>query len=210
EPNPRHIYNTPGLYSVSLLVSAGDSNTYLFRNDYIQVLDFPKQWISGRILDENMVGMGGVVVELTDIGNTQTDGSGTFLMEVPYNWTGSITPSKAGYIFTPPSRDLMNITANQSNQDFAGVPLVSVSGTITYQGDGLGSVTVSFTGKGSTTTNAQGEYSMTVPSGWSGAITPFRIQYVFQPPSIDLANVVADLTDQDFTASELVIEPGLN
>ncbi|MBI4776247.1 MAG: PKD domain-containing protein [Deltaproteobacteria bacterium] len=211
EPNPRHVYSTPGLYSVSLLVTAGDADTFLFRNDYIQVLDSPKQWVSGSVLDETMKGIDGVTVFL-EAGTTMTDASGTFLIEVPYHWFGHVTPVKEGYTFDPPSREIHDATANQPNQDFTGTQpveiLVSVSGKITYQGDGLGSVTVGFTGEGSVTTNAQGLYTINVPSGWTGAITPSRIGYVFEPPSINLANVVADLTDQDFTASELVIEPG--
>lgn len=50
------------------------------------------------------------------------------------------------------------------------------------------------------TTDASGNFSITVPSGWSGTLTPALTRFSFQPSERTFADVRGDLDAQDFTA----------
>jgi PKD repeat protein/photosystem II stability/assembly factor-like uncharacterized protein len=47
--------------------------------------------------------------------------SGNYTVTVPYNWSGTIAPSKTDYSFIPPFRSYTNITENKMNEDFTAV-----------------------------------------------------------------------------------------
>ncbi len=47
------------------------------------------------------------------------DSSGNYSFNVSPGWTGTVTPAKAGYVFTPPSRAYTDVTANLANQNYA-------------------------------------------------------------------------------------------
>ncbi len=54
---------------------------------------------------------------------------------------------------------------------------------------------------GGTTTSADdGSYSLTVPYGWSGTVTPSKGSWTFTPASVSYRNVTSDLSGQDFHA----------
>ncbi|MCE1190274.1 MAG: T9SS type A sorting domain-containing protein [Ignavibacteria bacterium] len=123
------------------------------------------------------------------------NGSYNYTFAVSYNWSGTVTPSKTGYTFTPASRTYSNIVADQTSQNYT-VDKVLVSGTIT---NGAGS-TVTYTG-GSVTANGSGYYEFWVTSGWTGTITPSLSGYTFSPASITISSAVtAPLGSQNFTA----------
>jgi hypothetical protein len=48
--------------------------------------------------------------------NSSTDGSYSF--SVPYNWSGTVTPSHACFTFNPTGRDYNSITASQTSQNY--------------------------------------------------------------------------------------------
>jgi len=45
-------------------------------------------------------------------GSDITDSKGNYSVKVPYDWTGEITPTKAGLIFNPPSEPYFNVTTD--------------------------------------------------------------------------------------------------
>jgi alpha-tubulin suppressor-like RCC1 family protein len=47
-----------------------------------------------------------------------SDGGADYSINVPYNWSGTVTPSRAGYTITPLNREYVNVTADQINQDY--------------------------------------------------------------------------------------------
>ncbi|NIM17582.1 MAG: hypothetical protein GTO45_36675 [Candidatus Aminicenantes bacterium] len=84
--------------------------------------------ISGTIT-YGETGLADVKVTLTSSNNegtttTSTDKNGNYSHTVLYGWSGTITPSKSGYTFTPANRSYANVTANLHNQDFTAVPVV--------------------------------------------------------------------------------------
>jgi len=81
----------------------------------------------------------------------------------------------------------------------------TISGTILVGGTPLAGVVMSGL-TGNPTTNASGFYSGTVTSGWSGTVTPTLIGYTFTPATRTYANVIANSTGQNYTATVVSIQ----
>jgi hypothetical protein len=81
----------------------------------------------------------------------------------------------------------------------------SILGTILYNGVGLKGVVVTIQGTSFTaTTNGLGNYAIHyVPAGSSGTIVPTLANYSFSPVNIKFTNLQADLTAQNFTATQI-------
>lgn len=83
---------------------------------------------SGRVRIQS--GMKGVVLSGLP-GNPQTDGNGLYSATVNHGWSGTATPTKSGYSFSPENRTYTNIVSNQINQDFTVIsttlPEISLS-----------------------------------------------------------------------------------
>ena len=129
------------------------------------------------------------------------DGSGTFTFTVPYGWTGSLTPSKAGQVFTPGSLAFVAINADQTGQDFTATALAcTVSGNA-----GVAGATLTWTGGTARTVTADGSgtYSLTVPYNESGTLVPSKAGYSFSPASRTFSVIQADQAGQGFTAAGL-------
>jgi hypothetical protein len=136
-------------------------------------------------------------------GNPTSNASGYYSAVVLRGWSGTVTPSLAGYIFTPQSISYSNVLSDQVNQNYtalSGNPVIS-GAVRTSNGTGISGVTLTFSNNGgSVTTNANGGYSLTVISGWSGNVRPSLKGYSFSPASISYSNVTANQTNQNYTA----------
>ena len=155
------------------------------------------------LLISGNAGVSGVTLSYTD-GSAKTatsDGSGNYSFTVSHNWTGTVTPSKTGYTFSPTNLSFNAITAPQSGQNFS-VSGITISGNTVTSG-----VTLSYTdGIAKTvTSDANGDYSFTVSNNWSGAVTPGKTGYTFTPSSKTYTNLSTNQTNQYFTISELLI-----
>jgi len=51
-------------------------------------------------------------------GNPLTNPAGFYTASVDYDWSGTVTPTLAGYLFTPASRSYSNVTGDQTGQDY--------------------------------------------------------------------------------------------
>jgi hypothetical protein len=108
---------------------------------------------------------------------------------------------------------------NDKNQPFGSIVYVQIqvgagrlvicpnesSGNITISGNaGRPDVEVNYSGtkggSGVATADGNGNYVITVPSGWSGTITPSKGTYTFDPPSLWFPNVNCSVSGQDFEA----------
>jgi hypothetical protein len=153
--------------------------------------------ISGNVSAE------GVTITYNDGGikTTTSDVGGNFSIWVPYNWSGTLTPSKTGYAFSPSNIAIVNITAPLSNKDFS-VAAIAVSGnTVT------GNVTLSYTdGIAKTaTSDADGNYSFTVTNNWTGNVVPSKTGFTFSPVSNNYIGITAPQTGQDFSPATVTI-----
>jgi len=148
-------------------------------------------------------GVAGTTLSYTD-GTPKTataDGSGNYSFTVSYNWSGTVTPSKTGYTFSPTSRTYSNVTSDQTSHNYTATAI-----TYTISGNaGVAGATLSYTdGTPKTATaDGSGNYSFTVSYNWSGTVTPTKTGYTFSPTSRTYSNVTSDQTSQNYTATAI-------
>ena len=129
-----------------------------------------------------------------------SNAGGTYSATVSYGWSGTITPSKAGYDFEPSNMPFDNVLGDQTNQGFT--PTIQkriVSGKIlSEKGQPISDVYIIADGGGSSTTSVDGEYEVLVDHGWRGKITPTKEGYTFRPTNKQYSIVTTD-QKQNFT-----------
>jgi len=95
---------------------AADSEGDLYMSDNNHQIT---KLLFGRTISGN-VGVEGATISYTEgIEKTViTDDTGAYSFKVPYNWTGTLTLSKAGYTFLPDNKSYSNVTVDQTAQNF--------------------------------------------------------------------------------------------
>jgi type II secretory pathway component GspD/PulD (secretin) len=156
-----------------------------------------KRTISGRITSDKGPIQDIVVVADGGGGSVVTDANGGYEINVDYGWRGTVAPGKEGYTFTPPNRRYDPVKQDQPNQGYtANVVMFIVSGTIAAGGTGIEGVLITATPGGqSVTTDAEGKYSIKVPYGWTGEISPTKEGFSFDPPSESYTNITQNYKD---------------
>ena len=168
----------------------------------------PTVVISGYVKTAGGAAISGVAMTITNgVGSTTTDSNGYYSISIPTGWSGLVTPSKSGYTFSPVYRSYSNVTGNQANQNYTGSPIVTsvtISGYVkTAGGAAISGVTMTITnGAGSTTTDSNGYYSISIPTGWSGLVTPSKSGYTFSPVYRSYSNVTSNQTNQNYTGNQ--------
>ena len=66
-----------------------------------------------------------------------TDSHGSYALEVPPSWTGTITPSKGSALLVPALRSYTNVTSDLTNQNFVLVKPAALTLSTQQQGDNL-------------------------------------------------------------------------
>ncbi len=114
--------------------------------------------------------------------------------------------------------NLMDMSGTPLAQPYGGtfsVSLPVISGSVTAtNGSGVAGVLLQPDG-GLTgvTTDTNGNYSLGVPSGWNGTVTPSLGAYIFVPDSLTYTNVTSSVTNQDYVMAQTAapnLSPGLS
>lgn len=158
--------------------------------------------ISGHV-----IGMAGVMMDgLPNRPVTGADGS--YSAEVPYKWTGVVTPRKPGYTFEPAKRSYEGVLSSQTSQDYQGsVVQLTISGRVMSETGPVEGVTVTADNNGGiAVTDANGEFQLSVPYGWQGRITPSKEGYNFNPPSKTLTPVMQNVPGAGFIGKVRMIK----
>src|SRR5262249_59550441 len=95
-------------------------------------------------------------------GTTTADGSGNFSFAGLSNGTYTVTPSKTGFTFSPPSQSVTVSGANVTGVNFTitPIPTWTISGIVSPAANGTGTtLTLSGGASGSTTADASGDFS---------------------------------------------------
>ncbi|MFC1538747.1 beta-sandwich domain-containing protein [Candidatus Latescibacterota bacterium] len=153
--------------------------------------------ISGTVTDANNV----TVTLSGDTSDSMVVNDGeNFSFNVAHGGNYTLTPEKTGYIFTPQSAEVSNVTSNITQDFSAEQTTYTISGTV-IDAD---SVTVTLSGDSSDTmvVNDGDSYSFTVTHGGSYTITPEKSGYIFTPQSANFSDVTSDIT-QDFSAVQI-------
>jgi hypothetical protein len=131
-------------------------------------------------------------------GTAVTNASGQYIRTVPLGWSGTATPAKTGYIFTPANRSYTSVSSDQTGQNYTAVyQTINVSGTVRSGASGLSGVVM--TGlPGNPSTDGSGAYTATVGTGWSGTVWPVKSGYTFTPTCRSYASLSSSQTSQDY------------
>ncbi|MBN2019814.1 MAG: hypothetical protein JW749_06275 [Sedimentisphaerales bacterium] len=121
---------------------------------------------------------------------------GSYRVRVPYNWSGTVTPSLNNFGLIPPNKSYTNVISEITDQNYiAFQPIIRGHITMLSGGPAIG-VTVS--AGASTTTDTNGFYEIKTSYGWSGTITPNKTGLFFKPPNNIYSNITADQNGQDY------------
>ncbi|MCK4372493.1 MAG: hypothetical protein KAW61_05070, partial [candidate division Zixibacteria bacterium] len=193
-----------GDYYVGIILDIDDYNTGNNDSDGwdaapIHVNAAPSPTISGYVRTSGGTGILDVTMNGLP-GSPTTNSSGFYTATVNPGWSGTVTPSKACYTFSPVSRSYSNVTSDQTSQNYTGsLQTYSISGQVNDDG-GVGIPDVVMTGlPGNPSTDSTGHYAGTVNCGWSGRVTPSKACYTFSPVSRSYTNVTSDQANQDYT-----------
>ncbi len=159
--------------------------------------------ISGKVtLNGN--GLVGVKVALGSY-QALTDANGNYSLNgVPSGTSGSLTPSKTNFTFTPLTITVTNLSADTSGQNFTAKAAFLISGKVTSgtPSTGLVGVTLTF-GPYNAISAADGTY--TIPAilpGTKGTLIASLTGYTFKPASIAVPAMTADLINKNFVATQ--------
>jgi len=127
--------------------------------------------------------------------NPVTGQGGVYSVKVDYGWSGTVTPTKEGYQFSPPETTYTNVTENQSNQDYTATILTyTISGTAGMAGVKMKGL------PGEPVTDLNGYYSAVVDYGFSGTVEPTMDGYTFTPASKIYTKVTSDRMNENYSA----------
>jgi hypothetical protein len=152
----------------------------------------------------------GVTVALsgTSSASATTGAGGTYSFTGLADGAYTVTPSLAGYTFTPASTSVTLAGADATGKNFvaAAIPPAThlISGTVS--GAATSGVTVALSGASSatTTTGAGGAYAFTGLADGAYTVTPSLTGYTFTPTSTSVTLAGADATGKDFVAAAAV------
>jgi hypothetical protein len=135
-------------------------------------------------------------------GNPQTNAQGQYTALAISGWTGTATPTLAGYAFIPPSRNYTNIASDKTNQNYTASLILTytISGTVAEGTRAIQGASVAFSYDGHVEeTDINGRYAYAVPPGTTTTVTPSHSSYsAWTPPNRTIANITADQPNQDF------------
>lgn len=117
-----HTYATAAVYTVTVTVTDKDAGTSDPATFDVTVTPSTHS-ISGTIRNGSNNPIAGVTVTASDgySAVTSTDASGFYQFTgIPGGTDLTVTPTKAGHTFTPPSRTYTNLSTSQTDQDFVG------------------------------------------------------------------------------------------
>jgi len=156
-----------------------------------------KHTIAGTIISDRGPVEEVFVVADAGGGSGTTDASGRYELMVNYGWKGTVTPTKEGYTFTPANKRYTSVTKDQTNEGYtAKVLTFNISGSVIIAGTPIEGVLITASeGGGSATTDSKGRYTIAVPYGWSGQVTPTKEGFNFSPPSQTYTNVTQNYRD---------------
>jgi hypothetical protein len=123
-----------------------------------------------------------------------TDSTGAYDVEVRYGWTGTVTPTKAGFTFNPKQRAYPRVVEDKPGEDYtATIQKFVISGSVVEPGVTLRGL------PGDPNSDPDGRYSITVDYGWSGIVTPYKEGKRFEPESKSYEPIAKDFKNENYT-----------
>jgi hypothetical protein len=214
-------YSRWGDYS-SMAVDPMDDCTFWYTTEYlinngsywstrVANFNFPSSCPGSSFSVAGTAGLAGVTVDLTGAANatvTTAAGGNYSFSGLADGGTYTVTPSAAGYTFSPTSVTVTVNGANVFGRNFVATAVgsftYSISGTVTDSGGGaLSGATMTLSGASSATTvtDTNGNYSFGSLADGSYTVTPSLTGYTFSPASLTVTVNGGDVTGQNFTGT---------
>jgi hypothetical protein len=159
--------------------------------------------VSGSVRTVGGTPIGGAAVSASNGAISSSTPAGTYSLTLPFGFSGTVQATHAAFTFRQP-RSFSNLQSDTDGQDFVGTAQTTtfrVSGVVrSSSGSPQAGVIVRGSNLNqSAVTVENGSYSLDVPSGYNGQLTPERSGTRFEPPSRSLTSVSEDLASVDFT-----------
>jgi hypothetical protein len=125
--------------------------------------------------------------------SVMTDENGHYSAGVPLGWSGTVTPAKEGYNFSPHAITYTKIERDQDGENYAAIAI-----TFTIAGN-AGAPGVVMQGlPDNPVADAKGNYNVKVPYRWSGVVAPKLPGSTFSPPAREYPALLTDRLKQDY------------
>jgi protocatechuate 3,4-dioxygenase beta subunit len=155
--------------------------------------------ITGQVKLSGGAGLDGVTINAKTGLSSTTNTNGEFGFSGVTPGTYAITPSKAGYTFSPAYK-LITISSYDPGASFTANPITySISGQIKMNGKGLAAVTIHDEAGHSAITDASGNYTIYGVAPGSYTLTASRSGYTFSPATQVVSVTSTNLTGLNFT-----------
>ncbi len=173
--------------------------------------------VSGTVTEGTST-LAGVTITVSGSSTTSTvtNGAGYYSFDLEYGGAYTLTATKTYYQFVPVNVSTGLLAGTWTGNDFAATYGHTLNGTIKVNGVPVAGVTVAVTGTTTTyaTTDNNGNYTLVLIPAGNYTITPTKTGYYFNPPTLSISSMTADIT-QDFRTgstegSKLFVEGGDN
>jgi Zn-dependent metalloprotease len=114
---------TPGTYHANLFIASNDPDENPVTIPVTLVVTPVTYTIAGN------AGAPGVTLSRTGGSSVTAASNGSYSITVPYGWSGTVTPAKTGYTFTPVNRSYTNVLTNQTGQNYSATLTLTSTGT---------------------------------------------------------------------------------
>jgi uncharacterized repeat protein (TIGR01451 family) len=170
--------------------------------DYVWIPADPV--VSGRVTNQvTGIGVGGVTVAFSGLGDVTTAANGAYSRTVPLGWSGTITASVETGVIQPGTLEIPVCYENLTGQNFSWVaPDPWITGRVVCQitGRGVSGIQLNFTGVAEAgVTDEHGEYAVQVPYNWSGSAVPESDGATYAPVQRTYSQVRSAMEQQDYT-----------
>jgi hypothetical protein len=190
------VYGTPGQFPTS---------SYQNSNYFRDVLFIPVATYAASGAVSPAASGAGTTLTLSGAGTgtVTADASGNYTFNGLANGSYTVTPSKAGFTFTPTSLSFSVSGTNVTGLNFTTATLTySLSGAITPTTAG-GGATVTLTGaaNATVTADASGNYTFSGLANGSYTVTPAKTGYMFTPSNRAVTISGASVVNVNFTGA---------
>lgn len=167
----------------------------------------PTYTVSGFVNASSGPAVAGVTITLSGArsGSTLSGPGGYYSFSDLPNGSYTLTPSRAGYTFSPPSVVVVVSNANVPDRNFTalGGATYAISGTVSGAVSAGVTLTLSSTPNQTTVTDASGAYAFTGLVDATYGVTPSLPGYTFFPVSHTVVVSGASVPGQDFVATRV-------
>jgi PKD repeat protein len=203
-----HTFATAGTYTVTLTVTDAATNSAQ-KSTTATIAPVAAWTISGTIAPASAGNGTRVSLGGTSSATVTANASGSYTFAGLSNGSYVVTPSRAGFLFSPASQMVTLSGASATLPVFTATPAWAIAGSITPPASGSGALvtlTQNQATVGSTTASPSGNYAFANLANGAYTVTPDKAGFTFSPASQTVSVAGANLTVPTFTATAVTTQ----